>query len=95
MTEAQATELNKRAEGWAAGLYLAALSLNGGGSSLASFGGDNRFVTDYLRAEELARVGPAELDFLLRTAVLDRMCGPLCDALLEIGGIDVTGGGGH
>jgi LuxR family maltose regulon positive regulatory protein len=83
VTEAQATELNKRAEGWAAGLYLAALSLNGGGSSLASFGGDNRFVTDYLRAEELARVGPAELDFLLRTAVLDRMCGPLCDALLE------------
>jgi LuxR family maltose regulon positive regulatory protein len=81
-TASQAEALNARAEGWAAGLYLAALSLDGG-SSLASFGGDDRFVTDYLRAEELARLGPAELEFLLRTAVLDRMCGPLCDAVLE------------
>jgi LuxR family transcriptional regulator, maltose regulon positive regulatory protein len=83
VTETQAEALNEHAEGWAAGLYLAALSLDGGFSSLASFGGDDRFVTDYLRAEELARVGPAELEFLCRSAVLDRMCGPLCDAVLE------------
>ena len=83
VTETEARALNERAEGWAAGLYLAALSLEAGDSSLASFGGDDRFVTDYLRAEELGRVKPAELDFLLRTAVLDRMCGPLCDAVLE------------
>jgi LuxR family transcriptional regulator, maltose regulon positive regulatory protein len=83
VTETEAQALNEHAEGWAAGLYLAALSLHGGSSSLASFGGDDRFVADYLKAEELARVGPAELEFLLRTAVLDHMCGPLCDAVLE------------
>jgi LuxR family maltose regulon positive regulatory protein len=83
VTEADANALNERAEGWAAGLYLAALSVESGSSSLASFSGDDRFVTDYLRAEELARVGPAELEFLLRTAVLDRMSGPFCDAVLE------------
>jgi LuxR family transcriptional regulator, maltose regulon positive regulatory protein len=83
VTEAEAEELNEHVEGWAAGLYLAALSLDGGTSSLATFGGDDRFVTDYLRSEELANVEPAELDFLLRTSILDRMCASLCDALLE------------
>ena len=83
VTEAQAEALNERAEGWAAGLYLAALSLDGGSSSVGSFGGDDRFVTDYLRAEELNRVEPAQLEFLLRTAVLEPMCAPLCDAVLE------------
>jgi LuxR family maltose regulon positive regulatory protein len=83
VTEAQAEALNERAEGWAAGLYLAALSLDGDSSSFASFGGDDRFVTDYLRSEALAPVAPAELEFLLRTSVLDRMCGLLCDAVLE------------
>jgi LuxR family transcriptional regulator, maltose regulon positive regulatory protein len=83
VTEAQAEALNEHAEGWAAGLYLAALSLDGESSSLASFGGQDRFITDYLRSEELTRVGPTELEFLLRTAVLDRMSGPLCDAVLE------------
>ena len=81
VTESEAAALNERAEGWAAGLYLAALSLDGG-SSLATFGGDDRFVTDYLRSEELARVTPDELEFLLRTSVLDRMCALLCDAVL-------------
>ncbi len=83
VTKTQAEALNERAEGWAAGLYLAALSLDGGSSSVASFGGDDRFVTDYLRAEELNRVEPAQLEFLLRTAVLEPMCASLCDAVLE------------
>jgi LuxR family maltose regulon positive regulatory protein len=83
LTETEAEALNEHAEGWAAGLYLAALALIGGSSSLASFGGDDRFVTDYLRAEELARVSPTELQFLLRISVLDQMSGPLCDAVLE------------
>jgi len=83
LTEAEAEKLNEHVEGWAAGLYLAALSLGGGTSSLATFGGDDRFVTDYLRSEELAGVEPAELDFLLRTSILDRMCASLCDAVLE------------
>jgi LuxR family transcriptional regulator, maltose regulon positive regulatory protein len=83
VTKAEAKALNERAEGWAAGLYLAALSLDGGSSSVVSFGGDDRFVTDYLRAEELNRVKPAQLEFLLRTAVLEPMCASLCDAVLE------------
>ena len=83
VTKAQAEALNEHAEGWAAGLYLAALSLDGGSSSVGSFGGDDRFVTDYLRAEELNRVEPDQLEFLLQTAVLERMCAPLCDSVLE------------
>ena len=83
VTLAQAEALNEHAEGWAAGLYLAALSLGDGSSSVASFGGDDRFVTDYLRAEELSRVEPAQLEFLLRTAVLEPMSAQLCDAVLE------------
>ena len=83
VTEAEARKLNEHVEGWAAGLYLAALSLVGGTSSLATFGGDDRFITDYLKSEELAGVEPAELDFLLRTSILDRMCVSLCDAVLE------------
>jgi LuxR family transcriptional regulator, maltose regulon positive regulatory protein len=83
VTEAEARKLNEHVEGWAAGLYLAALSLGGGTSSLATFGGDDRFITDYLKSEELASVEPAELDFLLRTSILDRMSASLCDAVLE------------
>ena len=83
VTPTQAEALNERAEGWGAGLYLAALSLGDGSSSVASFGGDDRFVTDYLRAEELSRVKPAQLEFLLQTAVLEPMCASLCDAVLE------------
>jgi LuxR family transcriptional regulator, maltose regulon positive regulatory protein len=83
LTTTEASELNQRAEGWAAGLYLAALSIAGGSSSAASFRGDDRFVTDYLRAEELSRAGPEETEFLLQSAVLESMSGPLCDAVLE------------
>ena len=83
VTKDQAEALNARAEGWAAGLCFAALSLDDDSVSVASFGGDDRFVTDYLRAEELSRVEPRQLEFLLRTAVLSPMCASLCDAVLE------------
>jgi LuxR family transcriptional regulator, maltose regulon positive regulatory protein len=83
VTTTEAAELNRHAEGWAAGLYLAALSIAAGSSSPASFRGDDRFVTDYLRAEELSRAGPEETEFLLRSAVLETMSGPFCDAVLE------------
>ena len=86
VTPAEAAQLNERAEGWAAGLYLAALSISGGKSSPATFGGDDRFVTDYLRAEELGRAGPEETEFLLRSSVLETMSGPLCDAVLDRSG---------
>ena len=79
-------ELTERTEGWPAGLYLAALSLQAGGSSSASaagFTGDDRFVSEYFRFELLSRLPVAEARFLQYTSVLDRMCGGLCDAVLQ------------
>jgi len=82
LTPTEASELNRHTEGWAAGLYLAALSL-AKGSSVSSFDGSDRFVTDYLRAEELCQVDQEKADFLLRSSVLETMSGGLCDAVLE------------
>jgi hypothetical protein len=78
-------ELHKRTEGWAAGLYLAALYLREGGSlvgAAVAFGGDDRFVTEYVESEFLARIPQGQRAFLTRTAVLERMCGSLCEAVL-------------
>jgi LuxR family transcriptional regulator, maltose regulon positive regulatory protein len=85
VSAAEARELNGRTEGWAAGLYLAALFMQESEDpdAIASFHGNDRFVADYLRAEHLSRLKRADLQFLTRIAVLDRMCGALCDELLE------------
>ena len=76
--------LERRTEGWIAGLQLAALSLRGHqdvGAFIEGFAGDNRFIADYLVGEVLGRQ-PAEVrSFLLQTAILDRLSGPLCDAV--------------
>jgi LuxR family maltose regulon positive regulatory protein len=80
------SDLTERTEGWPAGLYLAALSMQAGALSSASaagFGGDDRFVTEYFRFELLSRLPAAEARFLKYTSVLDRMSGGLCDAVLE------------
>ena len=80
------SELTERTEGWPAGLYLAALSLQAGAPSpaaAAGFSGGDRFVSEYFRFELLSRLPPAEAEFLKYTSVLDRMCGGLCDAVLE------------
>jgi LuxR family transcriptional regulator, maltose regulon positive regulatory protein len=81
--------LAEQTEGWAAGLVLAGLSLRGGPDSsgfIAAFSGGDRHVADYLVAEVLERQ-PEELrEFLLRTSVLERLSGPLCDAVLETQG---------
>ena len=82
-------ELHRRTEGWPAGLYLAALYLREGGSprgAAASFGGDDRFVSEYVEAEFLARISSSQREFLTRTAALERMSGPLCEAVLEVPG---------
>jgi LuxR family transcriptional regulator, maltose regulon positive regulatory protein len=80
----EARALNERTEGWVAGLYLAALfAANAGPKELSSFHGDDRFVADYLRAEHLSQLSRTEIEFLTRTAILDRMSGPLCDEVLE------------
>jgi LuxR family transcriptional regulator, maltose regulon positive regulatory protein len=81
----EAADLQRRTEGWPAGLYLAALYIKEGGSAeqaAVSFGGDDRFVSDYLESEFLSRISRQQRSFLTRTAVLERMCGPLCDAVL-------------
>jgi LuxR family maltose regulon positive regulatory protein len=82
-------ELHRRTEGWAAGLYLAALYLREGGSlprAAVSFGGQDRFIREYVEAEFLARLTDRERAFLTRTSVLERMCGPLCAAVLGVPG---------
>jgi LuxR family transcriptional regulator, maltose regulon positive regulatory protein len=78
--------LAERTEGWAAGLYLAGLSLRGRqdpSAFIASFHGDNRHVADYLGADVLARQPDTIRRFLLGTSILERLSGPLCDAVLE------------
>jgi LuxR family maltose regulon positive regulatory protein len=76
--------LEARTEGWVAGLQLAAISLQGHhdvNGFIASFTGSHRFVMDYL-VEEVLRQQPEDVQmFLLRTSILDRLCGPLCDAV--------------
>jgi len=89
LAEKDMAELHKRTEGWPAGLYLAALCLRDGGSLASaafSFGGDDRLVSDYLESEFLSRISRQQRAFLTRTAVLERMCGPLCEAVLDTGG---------
>ncbi len=81
----QIAALGARTEGWIAGLQLAAISLQGRSDAagfIESFAGSNRFVLDYLLEEVLQRQPEAVQAFLLRTSILDRLCGPLCDAVL-------------
>src|SRR5262249_38327000 len=76
--------LEARTEGWIAGLQLAALSLQGqedAAGFIASFTGSHRFVMDYLVEEVLQQQSEDVQSFLLRTSVLDRFCGPLCEAV--------------
>jgi LuxR family maltose regulon positive regulatory protein len=77
--------LDARTEGWIAGLQLAAISLQGRADVagfIASFAGSHHFVLDYLLEEVLQRQPDSVQAFLLRTSILDRLCGPLCDAVL-------------
>jgi len=79
-----AASLEARTEGWIAGLQLAALSMQGREDTsafIASFSGSHRLILDYLIEEVLDQQPPEIQDFLLATAVLDRMNGSLCDAL--------------
>jgi LuxR family transcriptional regulator, maltose regulon positive regulatory protein len=85
LREDDLAELHSRTEGWPVGLYLAALAIRAGGSfgSAASFGGGDVFVSEYVESEFLARISRTQRRFLTRTAVLEQMCGPLCEAVLE------------
>ena len=78
--------LEARTEGWIAGLQLAALSMQGQkdiSHFIQSFTGTHHFVLDYLVEEVLHQQSEDIQAFLLYTSILDRMCGPLCDAVLQ------------
>jgi LuxR family maltose regulon positive regulatory protein len=77
--------LEDRTEGWAAGLQLAGLSLQKQAdlkAFIADFSGSHRHILDYLTGEVLQGQPQGIRAFLLRTAILDRLCAPLCDAVL-------------
>ena len=80
--------LETRTEGWIAGLQLAALAMlamqghKDAASFIKSFTGTHHFVMDYLIEEVLQQQSERVQTFLLRTSILDRLCGPLCDAVL-------------
>jgi LuxR family maltose regulon positive regulatory protein len=80
--------LEARTEGWIAGLQLAAISMQGrkdASSLIKAFTGSHRFVLDYLVEEVLQQQSESVQAFLLRTSILDRHCGPLCDAVCSVG----------
>src|SRR5580693_4395444 len=84
LPDAAVAALAARTEGWAAGLQLAALSLRGQddvAAFVAAFTGSHRYVLDYLAEEVLERQGEQVRTFLLETSVLERLSGPLCDAV--------------
>src|SRR5688572_8768038 len=77
--------LETRTEGWIAGLQLAAISMQGHkdtGNFIQSFTGSHHFVMDYLVEEVLGQQPERVQNFLLRTSILHRLCGSLCDAVL-------------
>jgi LuxR family maltose regulon positive regulatory protein len=73
-----------RCEGWATGLFLCALAVNAG-ADVHTIGGGERFVADYLYGEALRGLPGEVREFLRRTAMLDQLSAPLCDAVLERG----------
>jgi LuxR family maltose regulon positive regulatory protein len=93
LTADDIASLESRTEGWIAGLHLAALSLqrqSDRADYIQSFAGDDRHVADYLVGEVLSLQSKEVQRFLLLSSVLERMCGPLCDAL--VGNGEATGG---
>jgi LuxR family maltose regulon positive regulatory protein len=89
LTRGEVSALEARTEGWIAALQLAALSLRDHEEKttfIAGFAGDDRFVVDYLADEVLDQQPPEVRRFLLDTSVLERLTGPLCDAVTGQGG---------
>ncbi len=87
LVDEEAEALVELTEGWPAALYLCALALRDAApGSIASFGGGDRAIAQYLADEVLGSVAEDRLDFMLRTSVLDRLSGPLCDHVLGVSG---------
>lgn len=86
LSTADAELLAKKTEGWPAGIYLASVAVRGARdrrAAIARFGGDDEIVSEYLRDEVLSQVPPESVRFLMRASVLERLSGPVCDAVLE------------
>jgi LuxR family transcriptional regulator, maltose regulon positive regulatory protein len=84
LTSQDIAALEERTEGWVAGLQLAALSMQGRddvSGFIQAFSGSHRHVLTYLAEEVLEQRPKGTLNFLLQTSILDRLCGPLCDAV--------------
>src|SRR5918993_1632736 len=84
LSEEDVAALETRTEGWIAGLQLAALSMRGREDVpgfIRAFAGDNRYIVDYLVEEVLQRQPERTRSFLLQTSILERLSGPLCDAV--------------
>ncbi|WP_405131942.1 LuxR C-terminal-related transcriptional regulator [Paenibacillus sp. FSL H8-0317] len=87
LSEEHAALLEKRTEGWVAGLQLAALSMQGSSDPnhfMETFSGRDPFVLDYLMEEILQGLTEQVQNFLLKTCMLDRLCGSLCNAIFDI-----------
>jgi LuxR family maltose regulon positive regulatory protein len=81
LSEVSEAALVDRTEGWAAAVYLGALSIGQGEAD--DVRGDDRYLADYIRSECLAHLRPKHLTFLRRTSVLPKICAPLCDHVLH------------
>jgi LuxR family maltose regulon positive regulatory protein len=86
LATADITALQVRTEGWIAGIQLAALSMQSCEdihAFITAFAGSHHYIIDYLTEEVLKRLPDKTSTFLLHTSILSRMCGPLCDAIVE------------
>jgi LuxR family maltose regulon positive regulatory protein len=86
LNEQDLATLESRTEGWIAGLKMAAFSLTGKkdiSGSIKAFSGSNRYILDYFADEVLNRQPPHVRQFLVETSILERLSGPLCDAVTE------------
>jgi LuxR family transcriptional regulator, maltose regulon positive regulatory protein len=89
LSDREVVHLAAHTEGWAVAVYLAALARKDGSGRkvrATTFGGDDRLLSDYMRTEFLDRLPAASRWFLVQTALLDELCGPLCDAVLAQSG---------
>ncbi len=85
LTAEDVAALDRRTEGWIAGLQLAAISMQGqkdAAGFIKAFTGSHHFVLDYLMEEVLQQQSETIQTFLLRTSILERLCGPQCEAVL-------------
>jgi LuxR family transcriptional regulator, maltose regulon positive regulatory protein len=83
LTDELAAAVTARTEGWPVGIYLAAVIASVSNGDVLTISGDDRYVTDYLYRESMIQLPESVQRFLQCTAILDQLCAPLCDAILE------------